>query len=66
MMAGFGEGPDGEERVVVVDDSGYGNEVEGRADTNAGERGMTRDHPFANTPLAQYPFRIRQCGVHDP
>ena len=24
---------------------------------------MTRDHPFANTPLAQHPFRIRHCGV---
>jgi|ERR1700733_1547391 hypothetical protein len=24
---------------------------------------MTRDHPFANTPLAQHPFRIGQYGV---
>ena len=24
---------------------------------------MTRDHTFANTPLAQHPFCIRQCGA---
>jgi hypothetical protein len=37
MRAGFSEGPGGEEHVVIVDGAGHGNEVEGRADINAGK-----------------------------
>jgi hypothetical protein len=37
MRAGFGEGPDGEGHVVIVDGAGHGNEIEGGAETNAGK-----------------------------